>query len=241
MVFFSDIPGFYYDSSRKKYFKIQENQNSSCTGFVTSTTIRKKLTEKIRSSDVAALHAVKHNQQVKKNKNPKFVDLWRRADGTISGLQYKYETLRRLYANLRPILCATINDDSDQQVGKLGRMRQMLAFRSDSNEVVCLWSVQGKLASKIQTLRLSEFDCPAQGVRFSVKSTGNTIRQEYRRVTSMQTGRGQSGEDFIVCTTIASIGVPTAIVKLCDMKDSNPLVADYNIGKTLISCMNKRL
>lgn len=48
-----DIPGFYYDTEKRKYFRIQPNHNSSSSSTVTRETIQRKEKEQLRLKEIS--------------------------------------------------------------------------------------------------------------------------------------------------------------------------------------------
>ena len=136
---FIQLPGFYYDPEKKKYFKIQPNQFSSLGHTITKQNIRKKSQETTRIQ--------KLNKQADKVHSHHLLELVsKQAMGDMSNLQFQRYFIHKRISCINNYPSKTVNATSIY--GALEHPKE-IGLNTNHDKLISMWSLTSSLAKCI--------------------------------------------------------------------------------------------
>ncbi len=208
----TDIPGFYYDVEKKKYFRIVPGQNNQNAKVVTRESIKQKKAEDIRQQKIKSLlfprlRRVKGAKDSKdkegaistvtKSRNlPRCnisCNIYELVDGVRTGnlqtnqpaaIGYRY--MDHLVTSLIPRGMVKVFKEPSNIYEKLEHFRQM-SPSPDHKKLLCLWSLRDVVTQRIQVLDVKSVAChDEEGVyKIDIAPTGNILYQHNSKVTNI--------------------------------------------------------
>ena len=201
-----EIPGFYYDESKKKYFRILPGQ-FNVQGGVTRETIKFKLAEKRRQEDlaeigknVASSFLQQHSESSLHPKcilrSPKFSDnvytiLERMrcshfTEKMRSPFLNNRKTIMNLVCRIKPAGKLKIFENPSSSYEKLEQMLHM-KVNEEQGKILCLWGLREQIVQRIQMLNINginKYDGDGS-IDIDVSPTGAVLLQSFSKVTDM--------------------------------------------------------
>lgn len=193
----SEIPGFYYDASKKRYFKILPSSGN--VNVVTKETLKKKKAEQQRQKDLEALHtgtAIQSNiatvcsassfGRKKKDKtsfSSVLLDSYQR--GEIDSTKLKRIVVHNTAASLKHVGQSIVFAEPWGLYEKLEHMHQMETSQ-EHDKLLCLWSVKGSMIQRLQLVTLQETPRTRPGhLSVEFDPSGTTVLQSWNKITHM--------------------------------------------------------
>ncbi|KAK3094181.1 hypothetical protein FSP39_025105 [Pinctada imbricata] len=186
-----EIPGFYYDPQKKKYFRIQPNQFSKVEHTITKETINKKRKEEKRCSDMTGLSSCSkkgENRNKKEKTFPFILNQYRCGDFTPSFFYSTFLQNRLSHMAIQPLPSPIVVQSWPHMAfSKLDHSIQ-LEKNGNSNRIVGLYSVKNNLSQKIQLMEVNETlrteDCHSR-LAIEMKGVDSTQLTVANKVSSM--------------------------------------------------------
>ncbi|XP_062617584.1 DDB1- and CUL4-associated factor 4-like [Saccostrea cucullata] len=218
------IPGFYYDPEKKKYFKIQPNQFSSLGHTITKQNIEKKAKEVKRKENL--------NRQTDKLHTHHFLDLISRQEiGSLSNCQFQ-----RYFIHKR-ISC--IDNNSTQtivvpSIHGIVEHPKVMGLNSNSDKLISLWDLTSSLAKFINIADVSMANFGAIEIDFE-----NSDLSLCAGASSIfWTEKKKSLPLHLLYTTVPFIGNTSSTAYICKVSNQGmcgtPI--SYSIGQKYIWC-----
>ena len=248
-----EIPGFHYDTEKKRYYKIQPDHKNVTAGVVTKNTIRQDKIEKQRQNDLQALHDVRTGSAAKVSDTKSMSKtskcnqkcllslITSRSQGDIRCTRF-FAAARKVYLNhLRPMCSAKVIRMPASRIDKLWHMQKMYCSGSFDNRLICLWSLKDVLGQRLQSVSIDSIVSRSENiddVDMTVSMTGAMIRQDLRNITSMCCARVACGtelNEYVLYTTTKSeveIGPSMAMIRKLNCSNASDFrYTDFNLGK----------
>lgn len=235
----SEIPGFYYDKEKKRYFKIAPNHATSTCNY-TRDAIAKKDAEIKRQNDIveifesgSKLHKCTRTKKCSTNNNIAVLIQNRLVYGR-NKLLIKTNIFRNNVTNLKPVGSQNLFDlhllDAYENLENM----QIMHVGSDHDEILSLWSIKETWVQRIQRVRISEADRDQNQSSLSVvaKPQLQAVLPWLNKVTDLCWAPLSGSGKHVLYTTMCHMGhqESLALIKSLDPGDTS-CSRDYNLGK----------
>ncbi|ELU01150.1 hypothetical protein CAPTEDRAFT_219708 [Capitella teleta] len=220
----SEIPGFYYDREKRKYFRILPGHNVN-SGVVTREKLAAKNQEEKRQKD---LSNPKENHRNVKN-ILKIIDC-----ALPSGSISYYRTW--LLSGLKPRGFTQVFKDSADAYEKIEHFQSLLLNRTQ-DRVVALWPVAGLISQRIQMLEVGalKFTNEDHATSLDLLPTGSSVLHSFNKVTNMTWAPFDDGtQDYILYTTVCVMGNNSSFAFIRNLSSESVAgfrQVDFNLGK----------
>ena len=201
----SDIPGFYFDPVKKKYFKILPGQSGI---HLTTESIKSKIAEQKRQEDLMEIgknvasaflkeyDAALHLKTTSNPPLPKFTNnFYHLLDTTKrSHFSEKFhtpawsnrETIKHTVSRLKPAGKLKIFENPVTSYEKLEHMLYM-KVNEQQDKLLCLWGLREQIVQRIQMLNINGINRYDEdgSIDIDVSPTGAVLLQSFSKVTDM--------------------------------------------------------
>ena len=152
-LFTVDLPGYYYDKVKKKYFKIQDSSNSAMTGAITNETLTKQKNEEKRLQQITSMqrgvnvHAERTQNSTQRHTVQSYQhSIYKLTEMFSNGCQHKRSSTyfkKQCYRTLGKQLC--LKGSSDIFPEPHSDVEHMVKWcpKYESDRLLCLWSLKG--------------------------------------------------------------------------------------------------
>ena len=235
----SEIPGFYFDAEKKRYFKIAPNHASGTCNY-TRDALAKQQAEKKRQSDIAEIFKSDIKTVLKQKSNRKFVS-------------YNLTSLienRLVMGHAKPFLRSKIFQNSITHLKPVGSQNifnaplldpyknlehmQVMHLGENHDEILSLWSIKDTWVQRIQRLQISELARTEKQTSLSVfsKPRLKAILPMLNKVTDLCWAPVSDNQKPVLYTTMCHMGHQESLaqIKSLNPEDTSPS-QDYNLGK----------
>ena len=259
VILITDIPGFYYDETKKKYFKILPGHLHTPAS-ITRESIQSKIAEEKRQEDLV---------EIGKNVASSFLQQYRESSSVLSKCalrQIKYtdnvyditertrtsfyveklrspfrnrrESTKHIVSRLKPSGKLKIFENPSTSYEKLEHMLHM-KVNDEQDKILCLWGLKEQIVQRIQMLSINginRFDEDG-GVDIDVSPTGAVLLQSFSKVTDMCWAPldGTDPSDCWICfTTTCFLGnnPSLALLRRLDFDSSQgSRHTEFNLGQ----------
>ena len=217
-LFVSELPGFYYDKVKKKYYKIQPEHKNVTAGVITPNTLRQQRAEQQRQNDIQALRNALQatscsscvaSTSPKKRKTNLLNLVTERCHGDLTANQFQNTVRSTCRSNLIPSAYTKIISAPTSRVDKLWHMQKMYCSESIDNRFVCLWSLKDVLGQRLQAVSIDSIVSKSEDnidLQLNVSVCDAMIRQDLRNITSMCSAKvdSTSENEYVLYTTTKS-------------------------------------
>ena len=200
------IPGFYYDESKKKYFKILPGHLHTPAS-VTRESIKSKLAEERRQEDLAEIGKSVASSFVQQNREllnrsrsvlrpPKYSDNVHNIVERMKSSFYSeknqnpflnhQESVKHIVSCLKPAGKLKVFENPSTSYEKLEHMLHM-KVNEEQDKILCLWGLKEQIVQRIQMLSINginKFDDDGC-IDIDVSPTGAVLLQSFSKVTDM--------------------------------------------------------
>ena len=157
MCFILELPGYYYDEVKKRYFKIQDNSNSAIPGVITSEKLtqqqnevkRKKYIESLQLGNLTGIKKIdRSHSNTYDNSLYTLTSIYSNGHHSLNTLvHYKKQCYRILSKHL--MLRGSTN--IFPELLAMSELEYMVKWcpKANSDYILCLWSLKGKLTMVI--------------------------------------------------------------------------------------------
>ena len=236
------IPGFYYDEKKKKYFKIQtphsgshshsreslqrksdEEKRQKCLQQKSKKCFHKK--QKIKSSLAQNKFATPKKKRTFLNESdnsfPHMLDLVNTGCTSCQQLQTFFRKWHVL--NLTPVAKSKILEVNYTSIqDKLEHMQSMTPNK-DCSKLLCLWSIKNQLMQRIQILDV-DYELGKQSL--DIKTSCSAMLGSFSKVVKVcWAPRVDGTSDYIMYSTMSVIGNGASMVRLAKVAE-NPTTND---------------
>ncbi|XP_067680543.1 DDB1- and CUL4-associated factor 4-like [Haliotis asinina] len=230
------IPGFYYDPDKKKYFKILSSNNN--VNVVTKEKIERDQAEKQRLKDLSELvssNQTKHNSNLPKLTSNFVHILCRNERGDIGRMQLENGLVMSDIRSLKPA-GSWVVFDAPHGVHEALEHMIMMDTSKDKDKILGLWSVKETVMQRLQLLHLEEkqrMDTSAT-LSVSVGATGTTVLQSWNKISNVCWAPFIKSPDrnHVLYTTICHTGnsVSLAFIRNLDRTRRQEEYFDFDLG-----------
>lgn len=244
--FWSQIPGFYYDKEKKKYFKILPGHGNIVNAMTNETIERKRLEDK-RLKDVEMfLRGCVSKRSVIALPNL-VANIFKQSQGDQCNSGFEASVIRTRVQTMRPLNSFKINGSEFTSNETLEHMMLMDASHN-FDKLVAMWSVQSSLLHRIQLVDVKEKPrgSDSEPLSVSMDFLGATILQTWNKVTHICWAPFKDEDNQrILYTTMCFTGDANSLVMIRNLDpeaESRNRLMDFNIGKkvTWTCAWNKR-
>ena len=228
-LFCTEIPGYYYDPQKKKYFKILPGEQSGSSSMITREIIKLKKTEEARQDSLRefALKIIQKDpaytgssaaHQPRCHYSSNVIDHVHCVQNGVLRTREKgivqHQLINHQLRNLQAVCKKKIygRDSGLPPYKKLEHMTQMMEAPGEDARILCLWSLEDLIVQRIQLLqvdRLALTGSSPEGASLSLTPVGATLLQSFSKVTHMcwaPSSPGQTTNVNILYTTTCFIG-----------------------------------
>lgn len=233
-----EIPGFYYDPEKKRYFKIAPNHASSTCNY-TRDAIAKKQAEIKRQQDVKQTFEKGSNPQSVLEKKSK-----KCSSNIVSLIQERLlfghdklfflsNVFKNSISRLKPVGSQNLFDHSSDVFENLEHM-QVMHIGSEHDEILSLWSIKETWVQRIQRVKISEAVRTKNQTSLSViaKPQLQAVLPRLNKVTDLCWSPISKGGKHVLYTTMCHMGHQESLARI---KNLDPLdttfCQDYNLGR----------
>ena len=253
---YSEIPGFYYDTEKKKYFRILPGQNVSCDNIPTRENIKAKKEEELRQYN---LLKAAQNKAPQTNIHPQCGHRYRLSVPNYSSNQCKLvdqiawsylsekrqpfrtqrnEVIKHCAAQLKHSGCTKIFVNPN---GPYEKMEHMLMMKPNHNrdKLLCLWSLKELIVQRIQMLAINKIGKSSEdgATDIDILPIGAVLLQSFSKVTGMcwaPLNGGDEEDDCILYTTTCFLGNNPSLALLRRLDSDNAegfRHTEFNLGQ----------
>lgn len=231
-----EIPGFYYDKEKKRYFKIAPNHATSTCNY-TKDALAQREAENKRQKDVLQMFDRKPAAVVKDKRNFTHNLTWLIQERLTFGTSIntvKWSVFRNSISHFKPL-------ESQQLFGphlvdeyeNLEHM-QIMHLGCEHDDILCLWSIKDTWVQRIQRVRISEATRSDRQSSLSLVAWPQppVILPWLFKVTDLCWAPVSSSEKRVLYTTMCHMGQheSLALIKNLNPEDTSTS-EDYNLGK----------
>ena len=255
----TEIPGFYYDAEKKKYFKILPGHQSANNNMLTREIIKLKKTEEARQQslrefalktirmDPAYADAATTTQKARCKYSRNIMDhigsIHTGVKRTHEARQLQHHLINHQLRNMQAFCKQKIypRNERDTAYKRLEHMTQMCVAPGDESRLLCLWSLEGLIVQRIQLLRVDRLALqgasPAEGAAMSVVPVGAVLLQSFSKVTHIcwaPSTPDQTVNVPVLYTTTCFIGNSPSLALLRTLDDehhpTDSKYAEFHLG-----------
>ncbi|XP_064603209.1 DDB1- and CUL4-associated factor 4-like [Liolophura sinensis] len=241
----SDIPGFYYDAEKKRYFKILPSHNN--VNVVTRESVSSKTAEEKRINDLKLQSNSKlgqHDKDAKpqRTESVNFIHFWQRVhQGDVTNTSIEPFVLK---SQVRKLKLSHFERIFSNPFGNYEQLEHMLLMEasSDFHDILGLWSVKDTLVHRIQLLRVnvkkrtSEHKAEARGLEVEINPQGNVVLQSLNKVTHAcwAPSLENPNRKYILYTTVCYTGYSSSLALFRNLEpggNADCRATDFCLGK----------
>ena len=185
------IPGFYYDKKKNRYFKILPSSNN--INVITNKTISFQEAEDKRLKDLSKLESTTNQTDLSENKSNKHDPrtenitslICRHQQGDISRAWLEQSYLQNQITRMKPAGMMKIFQNPDVY-SNVEHMLHVDASRN-TDKLLGLWSVANSVIQRMQLLTLTEKPRvdTKHPLSVDINTTGATVLQSWNKITSL--------------------------------------------------------
>ena len=153
MFFFPpEIPGFYYDPEKKRYFKLAPNHASATCNYTPEELSKKKAEEK-RKNDVSKIISGAKKNDLDKSRKPRNLIPFLMNQNGYRKNDLRVQLLKNCVCSLKPVgsqSCPEMFDYSHDYI----KHTSFMHMGQRGTELLCLWTVKACFSQRIQLLEI---------------------------------------------------------------------------------------
>lgn len=234
-----EIPGFYYDTEKKRYFKIAPNHASSTCNY-TRDSIAKQQAEKKRQSDIAEIFqsdikAVLKQKAYRKCVSHNLTHLIQ--DRLLMGHTKSFlrsKIFQNSVSHFKPVGSQNIFDPPLLDHYENLEHMQVMHIGDDHNEILSLWSIRETWVQRIQRIQISESVRTDKQTSLSViaKPKLQAILPMLNKVTDLCWAPVSDGQKHVLYTTMCHMGHQESLAQIKSLNPEDTTASqNYNLGK----------
>lgn len=179
----TEIPGFYYDREKKRYYQVLPGQNNTISGAVTQSSLNAKLQEEKRLKDLAGCSSASTlNHRLEKQPMCHIHGLVEKAQrGILQDVNFRNCLQSQIFRRFRLHGTTSVCKNPMNIYEKVEHFKSFLLTR-DRSKILGLWSVAGLITQRIQMLKIAQMMCDRNPV-LKVEPIGTHFLQSLSRVT----------------------------------------------------------
>lgn len=230
-----ELPGFYYDKEKKKYFKILPN--NSCIGnAVTTASIKIKEKEEVRKSDLINVQNYgiesrrrPQRQYLSTNCLPCLTNRFQHGDFSPRELNYTLNTIRIRNINKAPQTKIRIYADSRRDwLERLEHASQLEMM--ENKHIVGLFTIKESMIQRILWLKLSNKPSTSQKDRLSLSIDPSPSCRYYQSAVKIAS-MCLIDKDSVLYTGMVYTGTPESLVFIKGLAEGSSRYEVYSLGQ----------